>query len=321
MKMALEEILLYSTPQGNVTVEVVHNDDTFWLNQKAMAALFGTEVPAISKHLSNIFNTKELDKDSVISILETTAADGKNYVTKFYNLDAVIAVGYRVNSIQATQFRMWATAKLREYITKGFSVNEQFLEQNRTNFIQTLQDLKLLTQQNAQIEVEDILGLIESFSQTWFSLDSYDKNIFPQKGTQKEINLSASELLSDVNLLKKELIQKGEATELFAQEKRKGNLEGIFGNVFQTVFGEDAYPSIEQKASHLLYFIVKNHPFNDGNKRSGAFAFIWFLQKSGLTYRDKIHPETLATLTILIAESNPNDKEKMIGIILLLLKN
>lgn len=321
MKIELKEILLYNTPQGNVKIEVVHKKETFWLSQKAMASLFGTEVPAISKHLSNIFNTNELDKDSVVSILETTAADGKNYPTKFYNLDAIIAVGYRVNSIQATQFRIWATAKLREYISKGFTLNEQFLEQNKIQFIKTLHDLKLLVKENTQIEISDVLDLIESFSQTWFSLDSYDKNSFPKFGTQKEVNLSALELQVDIDVLKMKLIERKEATSLFAQEKQKGNLEGIFGNIFQSVFGEDAYPSVELKAAHLLYFIIKNHPFNDGNKRSAAFAFIWFLQKSGLAFRNKINPETLVILTILIAESNPDDMEKMIGVILLILKN
>ena len=149
------------------------------------------------------------------------------------------------------------------------------------------------------------------------TLDSYDKDNFPKQGTKKTVQITTEELQNDLEKLKKKLITKKEATKIFAQEKQKGNLAGIVGNVFQSVFGKDAYPTLEQKAAHILYFIVKNHPFTDGN--SGAFAFIWFLQKTGASFEQKITPETLATLTILIAESNPKDKEKMIGIILLLL--
>ncbi len=178
-----------------------------------------------------------------------------------------------------------------------------------------------MTNDNQQIETKDILSLIQSFSNTWFSLDSYDKNEFPTQGTQEEITTSAAELHKDLQQLKAELIKKGEATELFAQEKKTGNLEGVFGTVFQSVFGQDAYASVEEKAAHLLYFVIKNHPFNDGNKPSGAFSFIWLLQKSGCDFKTKISPETLTTLTILIAQSSPEEKEKMVGFILLLLNS
>ncbi|TAF79570.1 MAG: type II toxin-antitoxin system death-on-curing family toxin [Runella slithyformis] len=317
--MKQNEIVFYTTPQGDVTLKVLHQNETLWLSQKSIAELFAVKIPAINKHLTNIFKSNELDESSVISKMEITADDGKKYKTQFYNLDAIIAVGYRVNSLQATQFRIWATKILRDYLVKGFAINQSRILENQVFFLKALDDLKLLSQNNSQINVGDILELIKSFSHTWFSLDSYDKGIFPQKGTEQEINLSAADLHADLQTLKTQLIQKGEATALFAQEKQKGNLEGIFGNVFQTVFGEDAYPSIEEKAAHLLYFIIKNHPFNDGNKRSGAFAFIWLLQKSGEPFLDKMHPETLATLTILIAESDPTEKDKMIGLVKLLL--
>ena len=232
----------------------------------------------------------------------------------------IISVGYRINSIRATKFRQWATKILKQHITAGFTINTKILEENKTQFLQTLEDLKLLTLNNQQLESKEIIDLIQSFSNTFFALDSYDKNEFPKQGEQKEIEANALELQNDLQQLKIELIKKGEASELFAQEKKQGNLEGIFGNVFQSVFGQDAYPSIEEKAAHLLYFIIKNHPFNDGNKRSAAFAFIWLLQKADYQFRDKISPETITTLTILMAESNPVDKDKMIGIVLLILK-
>ena len=186
-------------------------------------------------------------------------------------------------------------------------------------FLKTIEDLKLLTENVSQIDTKDLLSLIESFSNTWFSLDKYDKSVFPTIGTKQELLINATDLLDDILVLKRDLIQKNEATELFAQEKQQGSLQGILGNVYQTIFGQDAYETIEEKAAHLLYFIIKNHPFNDGNKRSGAFAFIWFLKKAGIQFEQKINPAALTALTLLIAESNPSEKDKMIGIVLLLL--
>jgi death-on-curing family protein len=323
--MGNNEILIYQSSDNSNQIEVVIKQESIWLSQEQISILFGTKRPAISKHLKNIFLSNELNESEVCSILEHTTKHGaiksktQKVKTKLYNLDAILSVGYRVNSKQATQFRIWATQRLKEYLIKGYAINPKKLEENKEKFLQTLEDLKLLAQNNPNIETKDVLSLIQTFSNTFFALDSYDKNEFPKQGTKQEIKTSAKELKQALQQLKNELIQKGEATELFAQEKAKGNLEGIFGNVFQTVFGEDAYPTIEEKAAHLLYFIIKNHPFNDGNKRCGAFSFVWLLQKAGYHFKDKISPETLTTLTILIAESNPADKNKMIGIVKLVL--
>lgn len=315
----MSNIEIYKTKNNNLELRVNLENGTVWLNQKQIALLFETQRPAITKHLYNIFKTHELEEKSVSSILEHTAEDNKKYKTKFYNLDAIISVGYRVNSVRATEFRLWATQRLKDYLVKGYAINQKRLEENKAQFLKTLEDLKVLAQNNTQIKTPAILSLIQSFSNTFFALDSFDKNEFPKQGEQKEIKTNAIELKNDLQQLKLELIKKGETTELFAQEKKQGNLEGIFGSVFQSVFGQDAYPTIEEKAAHLLYFIIKNHPFNDGNKRSGAFSFVWLLHKAGYNFREKISPETLTTLTILIAESNPADKEKMVGIVSLLL--
>ena len=187
-----------------------------------------------------------------------------------------------------------------------------------------MEGIKLLAKNNEQIKSDDILELIKTFSSTWFNLESYDKQNFPKKGKIKNKKVDfedlAKTLYQEIEILKKDLIQKKEATEMFAQEKNKEALKGILGNIFQSAFGQDVYNTIEEKASHLLYFIIKNHPFTDGNKRTGAFSFIWFLQKMDFDFIGKISPETLTTLTLLIAESNPKDKEKMIGLVLLLLK-
>ncbi len=318
----MSEIIIYQTSDNQTQVEVQFVGETFWLNQYQLAELFETDRTSILKHLQNIYATRELAEESTCAKFAQVRQEGKRKVKRevlHYNLDAILSVGYRVNSKRGTQFRQWATQRLKDYLVKGYAINQKRLEENKTHFLQTLEDLKRLAQNNTQIETKDILSLIQSFSNTFFGLDSYDRNEFPKQGEQKEIEANVQELQNDLQVLKSELIKKGEATELFAQEKKQGNLEGIFGNVFQSVFEQDAYPTVEEKAAHLLYFIIKNHPFNDGNKRSAAFSFVWLLHKAAYSFREKISPETLTTLTILIAESNPVDKEKMIGIVKLIL--
>jgi death-on-curing family protein len=325
MEKEENKLVVFQAENGAIELRADSATDTIWGNLDEISQLFGRDKSVISRHLKNIFIEGELSKEVVVAKNATTtqhgAIKGKTQTKDvvFYNLDVIISVGYRVNSKVATKFRQWATQTLKRHITEGYTINQQRIEQNKTQFLKTLEDLKILTANNNQIEVKDILSLIKGFSNTFFALDSYDRNEFPNKGTQEDIQTSAIELQKDILQLKVELIRKGEATELFAQEKRKGTLEGIFGSVFQSVFGQDAYPTVEEKAAHLLYFIIKNHPFNDGNKRSGAFSFIWLLHKAGYNFKDKISPETLTTLTILIAESNPNNKEQMVGIVKLVL--
>lgn len=321
------ELAVFQADNGAIELRTDLKSDTIWANLDQIAILFERDKSVISRHIKKIFGEGELDKELVVAFFATTTKHGavpnktQTKQVTYYNLDLLLSVGYRVNSKVATKFRQWATKTLKKHITNGFTINENILKQNKTHFLQTLEDLKVLAQNNTQIETKAVLSLIQNFSNTFFALDSYDKSEFPKEGNQKEIEANAEELKNDIQQLKQELIIKGEATELFAQEKKQGNLEGIFGNVFQSVFGEDAYPTVEGKAAHLLYFIIKNHPFNDGNKRSGAFSFIWLLQKAEFNFRDKISPETLTTLTILIAESNPADKEKMVGIVKLLLNS
>ncbi|HET7361767.1 MAG TPA: virulence protein RhuM/Fic/DOC family protein [Salinimicrobium sp.] len=318
----MNELIVYQTKEGAIELKADLKNETIWANRMQMAEVFEVNPQAISKHVLNIYKDGELEKKATSSKMELVQNESGRTVKRlvdYYNLEMIISIGYRINSVKGTKFRQWATKTLKQHITQGFTINHNRIKQTKAHFLQTLEDLKQLVDKNQLIEAKDVLTLVQSFSNTWFSLDSYDKNEFPTKGTQMEIQLTAKELSTDLQNLKQELIKKGEATELFAQEKNKGNLAGIFGSVFQSVFGEDAYKSIEEKAAHLLYFIVKNHPFNDGNKRSGAFAFIWFLQKAGYDFREKITPETLTALTLLIAESNPNEKDKMTGVVLLLL--
>lgn len=318
---------IYQTDNGAIVVLTDKSSDTVWASQKQIADIFGIDRSVVSRHIKNIFKDEELDEKVVSAkFAQTTqhgAIKGKQQTkqVEYYQLDIILAVGYRTNSARAIQFRKWATATLKKYIVDGYAINQKRIAENQQQFLQTLDDLKALTNDSNNLETTDILSLIQAFSDTWFTLDSYDRQAFPTHGNTDTIEANAEELQADLETLKYELIDKGEASPLFAQEKKSGTLSGIFGNVFQSLFGEDAYATIEEKAAHLLYFIIKNHPFNDGNKRSGAFAFIWLLQKYGYNFRDRVNPQTLTTLTILIAESNPADKDKIIGVVKLLLNS
>jgi len=326
MKKEMKKLAIYQAKDGSIELKLDNKKETFWANLDQIAMLFGRDKSVVSRHIKNIFKDEELDKKVVhAKFAHTTkhgAIKGKTQTkdVDFYNLDIILAVGYRTNSSKAIEFRKWATKTLKQYIEKGFTINPKQIEHNYQEFLKTVEDIKLLTKDKTQISNLAVLELVKAFSATWFSLESYDKQNFPKESISKKVvQIQAKDLYKAIAELKQELIKKGEATEFFAQEKTKGNLEGILGNIFQTVFGEDAYLSIEEKAVHLLYFIIKNHPFTDGNKRTGAFAFIWFLQKSKISFEEKITPETLTALALLVAESDPKEKEKIVGLLRLLL--
>ncbi|WP_082680600.1 virulence protein RhuM/Fic/DOC family protein [Oceanivirga salmonicida] len=312
-----KELIIYKNGELEIPVKVEIDGDTVWLNRKDLSILFDRDIKTIGKHINNILK-EELD-NSVIANFATTATDGKTYQIEHYNLDMIISLGYRVKSKRGIDFRKWATNILKEYMLKGYALNEKKLMDNKRAFLETLDNLNLLVNDNKLIKSSDILELIRSFSNTWFTLDRFDKSSFPKVENSIDSNILVSELYKDIEILKNELIRKKEATIMFAQEKNKDALAGIFGNVFQSVFGQDVYPSVEEKAAHLLYFVVKNHPFNDGNKRSGAFSFIWLLNKFGYNFIDKINPQALSTLTLVIANSDPKEKDKMVGLVKLLL--
>jgi len=315
------EIIIYKTNQGP-KLEVRLEKETVWLTQKQMANLFDKNVRTINEHIKNVFKENELKENSVIRKFRITAVDGKSYETNFYNLDVIISVGYRVKSLRGTQFRIWATKTLREHITKGFTINRKRVLENRDKFLQAVESMKKLLPSGGKIDAQDTLELVKMFALTWLSLEAYDKNEIISKGvTKKKVSFEVAELNSALVELKEELIRKKEASLLFGQEKQNESLMGIVGNTFQSFDKKDLYPTIEEKAAHLLYFMVKNHPYIDGNKRSGAFAFVWFLRRFGILNLEKITPESLATLTLLVAESRPKDKDRMIGLILMLIGN
>ncbi|MBT4122677.1 MAG: virulence protein RhuM/Fic/DOC family protein [Candidatus Ruthia sp.] len=317
------KLIIYQAESGAIELKGDIANETVWITQKQLSQVFDVTTQNITIHLKQIFKDNELEEKATCKESLQVQKEGNRSVKrkiKEYNLDVMIAVGYRINSVVGTKFRKWATKTLNQHISQGFTINPSRIEQNYASFMQAVDEVKTLTSNNTLLKTDDVLALIKSFAHTWFSLESFDEDKLPKGGlTKQDIQLESSALYEAVAQLKADLIVNNQATQLFAQEKEKDALAGIFGNVFQSVFGEDAYPTIEEKAAHLLYFIVKNHPFNDGNKRTGAFAFIWFLQKAQLDFRAKITPEALTAITLLIAQSNPVDKDKIIGLVVILL--
>ncbi len=319
------KLLIYQGKNGEILLKEDSKNDTIWANQKQIAEIFGVDSDTIWYHFKNVYKDAELKKEWTTEESSVVQKEWDRNVTRkivFYNLDAIISVWYRVNSKEATQFRIWATKTLKEHITKGFTINPQRLQKNYDVFMQAVDEVKkLLPEHSNAIKTEDILELIKSFANTWFNLESYDEDTLPVEGfTKEDLVVQADDLYSDVARFKQELIEKWQATDFFAQERTQKSLEGIFWNIFQSFGGEDVYPTLEEKAAHLLYFIVKNHPFTDGNKRTGAFSFIWFLSRVGFEFKEKITPEALTVITLLVAESNPKDKTRIVGLIMLLLK-
>lgn len=316
----MSELQIYQNDDGSLQLNVPLQDETLWLSQAQMAALFATKRPAITKHLSNIFKSGELEQQTVCSILEHTAADGKTYRTQFYNLDAIISVGYRVNSISATRFRRWATATLKQHLLLGYSLNQQRLSQNALELEKALQLIKRAAALPYNSEFgAGLVDILASYTQTFLWLQQYDEGLLQQpKGEPGGELTPLTDARAALAQLKAQLIARGEATALFGQERQEG-LASIWGNLQQTVFGDAAYPSIESKAAHLLYFVVKNHPFSDGNKRSAAFLFVDFLNRNKRLFNEHyqavINDTGLAAITLLVAESDPQEKQTLIRLI------
>jgi hypothetical protein len=249
-KKTITEPIIFQTSNGALELRTDNQIETIWANLDQISQLFNRDKSVVSRHIKNIFTEEELEREVVVAFFAITtrhgAIDGKTQTKNvvFYNLDLILSVGYRVNSKVATKFRQWATQTLKQHITKGFTINDSQIQKNKELFLKTIKDLKILSENTSLEDSKDLLSLIESFSNTWFSLDKYDKGIFPSVGSKLELVVSFSELTNDIQLLKQELISKNEATELFAQEKEHGNLQGILGNVYQTIFGYDAYETI-----------------------------------------------------------------------------
>lgn len=320
-KLPAKNIVIYQAKNGAIELRGDFNKETLWASLDQIAGIFGRDKSVISRHIKNIVNDGELARNSVVAFFATTAADGKTYNVEHFNLDMILSIGYRVNSKQATIFRQWATKVLRQHIINGYTINPARIKNNYQEFMAAVADLKKLLPAGAKIKNADVLELVSAFADTWLSLDAYDKDELTAVGTSKKAAAMTAEQLAKVLAeFKNILLDKKEVGELFGRERQQDSVAGIVGNVMQSFGGRAVYPSAEEKAAHLLYFMVKNHPFIDGNKRNGAYAFVWFLNKANLLNKDKLTPSALTVLTLLIAESAPKNKERMIGLALRLLK-
>ena len=318
----MSNIVIYE--DGNVSLELSIEDKTIWLNAEDIASIFGVNRPAIVKHIGNIYKSEELVKEATCAILEQVAKDGKNRKINYYNLDMIIFVGYRVNSTKATKFRKWATDVLNRYLIQGYALNKDKLQHKKlAELDQTIQLIKqsLDNRELSTTEAKGFVEIISSYAKSWALLQGYDDQSLEeiaQTGESKFI-LDYDEAKEAIAELKKTLIAKGEATELFGQEKA-GELKGNIHNIYQSFGGQDLLPSLESKAANLLYYIIKGHPFNDGNKRIGAYLFVLFLHKNGILYKPngetKINDNTLVSVALLVAQSNPEQKEIIIKLVM-----
>ena len=324
-KTEQKSILIYQAEDGTAMTEVRVKAESIWLTQEQMTSLFDVQKAAISRHLKNIFESGELDREATVSKMETVRQEGGRKVRRsidYFNLDAVISVGYRVNSARATHFRQWATRILRAHLTQGWTLSQQRFEANARE-LEAAMALVQKAAQSPELQADTGRGLVNivtRYAQTFLLLQRYDEGLLSEPSTQPGgVLQTVVDVRTALAGLKDELISRDEATVLFAQEREEG-LVALLGNLEQTVFGEPAYPTIESKAAHLLYFVIKNHPFSDGNKRSAAFLFVDFLNRNGRLLNTQgvpvINDIGLAALTLLVAESDPANKETMIRLIM-----
>lgn len=303
------EIILFENQ--NVKLEVNVKDETVWLNREQLSILFDRDIKTIGKHINNALK-EELD-NSVVAKFATTAKDGKTYQVDYYNLDMIISIGYRVKSQNGIVFRKWANKILKDYLIKGYVINQKRLDYLEKTV--KLIDIANRTNENLEnVDAKEILKVIATYSKALDLLDDYDhRNLLKPKGNSSHKQIRYEDC---IEVIKK--LRFNEESDIFAIERNKG-LQSIIGNIYQTFDGEDVYKSIEEKATNFLYMIVKNHVFIDGNKRIAATLFIYFLNYYDLLYKENkqvIDNNTLAALTLLIAESNPKEKKVIIDLVM-----
>lgn len=303
----VSQIVLFKSSDGEVSLDVQADDETVWLSQDQMSFLFGTTKQNISLHINNCFREGELERSSVVKESLTTASDGKRYRTKYYNLDVIISVGYRVKSQRGVEFRRWATEVLRRYVIDGRAENEQRL-------LQLSQAVSLLERVADDLDTNQVLEIVKSYAPALDLLDDYDHQCIQKPGGQ-----SATYVLDYDECIKLiSSLRFNDESDLFGVEK-DDSFKSSIAAIYQSFAGQEIYPSLQEKAANLLYFIVKNHSFHDGNKRIAATMFLYFLDKNGLLYekaRKIISDSALVATTIMIAESKPEEKETMVSLVM-----
>lgn len=310
---------------GDQPVQVRLEGETVWLTQAQMAELFDTSTDNISLHLKNIYADEELEEPATTEDFSVVRQEGARQVRrhlKHYNLDAIISVGYRVSSSRATRFRQWATGVLRQHLVEGYSLNQQRLKERGIAFEQALDLLSrtLANQQLVSTERQAVLQVIADYARSWSLLQGYDEqSLTGQRGKQRDMRpLGLEDVLAAIAQLKAELIAKGEATALFGQLRGDG-LASAIATIEQGFGDELFYPNVASRAAHLLYFVIKNHPLTDGNKRTGSFLFLWYLRLNqhllARPVERLINDNTLVALALLVAESKPDQKDLMVKLV------
>lgn len=318
------EIILYKTEDGQFFLDVKLENETVWLTQAQMAELFNLERSVITKHIRNILKDEELDESLVCAIFAHTAADGKRYKTKFYNLDMIISLGYRANSRIATKFRQWANQILKQYLITGYAISDKIKLEQYESLRKTVSLLSNVLQ-NKELSADEATGLlnvITDFAYALDVLDKYDHQILTieNTSTQQYYTITYEEAIIAI----RNLGSKFGSSSLFGNEK-DNSFKGSVATIYQSFGGIELYPSVEEKAANLLYFVVKNHSFSDGNKRIAAFLFVWFLDRNKLLYHSngtkRIADNALVALTLMIAESKPEEKEMMVKVVVSLINS
>ncbi|MFA5431345.1 MAG: virulence protein RhuM/Fic/DOC family protein [Candidatus Paceibacterota bacterium] len=331
-KLNRGEIVIYKDKGNKIDLEVKLEKETVWLDANQIALLFGVNRPAIVKHVNNIYKGEELNSDSTCSILEQVAVDGKKRKMNLYNLDMIISVGYRVNSKKATSFRIWATNKIKDYLVKGYVVNQKILKKGKIENIKELEQVFISTKRLLEEkeldkdEVEGILRVITDYTNSWVLLQKYDEGKLTTPSKSKKVKGDIDFDLAEKAIieLKRDLVKKEEASDLFGKQRGE-MLQGILGNLCQSISGKELYPNVEVRAANLLYFVIKDHPFFDGNKRIASFLFILFLRKNDYFRKkngeNKIDENGLVALALLVAKSDFKDKDGIIKLIINFLSN
>ncbi len=315
--MENSDIRIYQLEDGKTEINVQLDHETVWLNMNQMVALFERDKSVISRHINNIFKEKELHRDSVVAKNATTASDGKIYQVDYYNLDVIISVGYRIKSQRGTQFRIWANQVIKEYLIKGYSINERILSQQNEQLKELQESVKILGNvlNYKALTNDESVGLLKIISDYAYALDILDQYDYQRleikNTTEKEtFQLTYEEAKKQILIAQKAYGN----SDLFGNEK-DGSFKSSISTIYQTFDGKDLYPSVEEKAANLLYFITKNHSFSDGNKRIAAFLFLFFLERNGILFdkvgNKRIADNTLVALTLMIAVSKPEEKETM----------
>ena len=315
-----DKIIIYQSEDGKTQLDVKLEHETVWLTQKQIAELFGTKRPAITKHLKNIYASEELTEESTCSILEHMGNDGRqSYNTKYYNLDAILSVGYRVNSKNATRFRQWANSVLKQYLVKGYAINENIRKHQIAELRQLIQVLgRAIQQQPAKTTDENnaLFDVVVDYTYALDTLDNYDyQRLHIAKTTKEEpFHATYENAMHEIDMLR----QKFGGSVLFGNEKDE-SFKSSIGQIYQTFDGIELYPSVEEKAAMLLYLVTKNHSFSDGNKRIAATLFLWFMNNNAILYRPdgtkRIADNTLVALTLMIAESKTEEKDIMVKVV------